>query len=203
MNYQGKRRIYVCFVKRALDVLLACILLFLLLPVFLFTAPAVRIRLGSPVFFKQERGGLGGKSFVIFKFRTMTDDKDKNGELLPDDKRLTRFGRFLRRTSIDELPQLWNILRGEMSFVGPRPQLSEFLPHYTEEEKLRHSARPGLTGLAQVSGRNALRWKKRFELDLFYVEKVSFWLDLKILFLTFGALFVRNNDSDIESFYDR
>ncbi len=140
---------------------------------------------------------------MILKFRTMTDKRDSEGNLLPDSERLTRFGRFLRRTSIDELPQLINIMRGEMSFVGPRPQLAEFLPHYTEEEKLRHSVRPGLTGLAQVKGRNSLPWKKRFELDAEYARKVSFFLDAKIVFLTVFTIFGKGKDGDVESFYER
>lgn len=153
--------------------------------------------------FNQARGGLDGKVFMICKFRTMTDGRGEDGNLLPDPERLTRFGRFLRRTSIDELPQLLNILRGEMSFVGPRPQLAEFLPYYTEEEKLRHSVRPGLTGLAQVSGRNALPWKKRFELDSEYAKKISFFLDLKILLLTLFTVFGKGGDGDTASFYER
>lgn len=198
-----KRGIYECFVKRALDVLFACILLFLLVPVFLILAISVRIMLGAPVIFRQERGGLGGKVFKILKFRTMTDKRDREGDLLPDPERLTRFGRFLRKTSLDELPQLINILRGEMSFVGPRPQLAEFLPHYTENEKLRHSVRPGLTGLAQVKGRNSLPWKKRFELDAEYARKVSFLIDMKIIILTLFTLFGKGKDGDVESFYER
>jgi lipopolysaccharide/colanic/teichoic acid biosynthesis glycosyltransferase len=197
------RKIYERYVKRTLDVLFACIFLFLLFPVFLITALLVRLLLGAPVIFSQARGGFGGREFMILKFRTMTDKRDSEGKLLPDSERLTRFGRFLRRTSIDELPQLVNILRGEMSFVGPRPQLAEFLPHYTDEEKLRHSVRPGLTGLAQVSGRNSLPWKKRFELDAEYARNVSFFLDAKIVFLTIFALFGKGKDSDVENFYDR
>lgn len=203
MKNNGKRRIYERAVKRALDMLFACILLFLLSPVFLILSLSVRIMLGSPVIFRQERGGLGGKVFKILKFRTMTDKRDRDGNLLPDAERLTRFGRFLRRTSIDELPQLINILRGEMSFVGPRPHLAEFLPHYTDEENLRHTVRPGLTGLAQIKGRNALPWKKRFELDAEYAVKVSFILDLKIVILTLFTVFGTGGDGDVESFYDR
>ena len=161
------------------------------------------LKLGAPVIFSQPRGGFGGREFMILKFRTMTDKRDSMGTLLPDAERLTRFGRFLRRTSIDELPQLINILRGEMSFVGPRPQLAEFLPHYTDKENLRHTVRPGLTGLAQVKGRNSLPWKKRFELDAEYAERVSFFLDLKIVFLTLFTLFGKGSDGDVENFYDR
>lgn len=203
MKKSKNRKIYERCVKRTLDVIFACIFLFLLFPIFLITALLVRIKLGAPVIFSQARGGFGGREFMILKFRTMTDKRDSAGKLLPDTERLTRFGRFLRRMSIDELPQLINILRGEMSFVGPRPQLAEFLPHYTDEETLRHSVRPGLTGLAQVSGRNSLPWKKRFELDAEYAKNVSFFLDAKIVFLTIFALFGKGKDSDIENFYDR
>ena len=203
MKKSEKRKIYEGCVKRILDVVFACVSLFLLAPVFLLTAFLVRIKLGAPVIFRQARGGLYGREFMILKFRTMTDKRDGEGNLLPDSERLTRFGRFLRRTSLDELPQLVNILRGEMSFVGPRPQLAEFLPHYTEDEMLRHTVRPGLTGLAQVSGRNSIPWKKRFELDAEYAETVSFALDVKIVFLTLFILFGKDKDADSESFYDR
>lgn len=203
MKTREKRRIYERYVKRGLDAVFACIFLFLLFPVFLITALLVRLKLGAPVIFSQTRGGFGGREFMILKFRTMTDKRDREGKLLPDPERLTRFGRFLRRTSLDELPQLINILRGEMSFVGPRPQLAEFLPHYTDEEKLRHTVRPGLTGLAQVSGRNSLPWKKRFELDAEYAERVSFILDLKIVILTVFTIFGKGSDGDVENFYDR
>ena len=203
MKKTEKRRIYEKYVKRFFDVVFSCIFLFLLSPLFLITALAVRIVLGAPVIFKQSRGGTGGREFLIFKFRTMSDKRGADGNLLPDSERLTRFGKFLRRTSLDELPQLVNILRGEMSFVGPRPQLAEFLPHYTEEENLRHSVRPGLTGLAQVHGRNSLEWKKRFELDAEYVERVSFWLDLKIMFLTVVTLFRGDNNTESRGFFDR
>ncbi len=203
MSKREKRRIYERYVKRALDVIFACVFLFLLFPVFLITALLIMLKLGAPVIFSQPRGGFGGREFMILKFRTMTDKRDSMGTLLPDAERLTRFGRFLRRTSIDELPQLVNILRGEMSFVGPRPQLAEFLPHYTDKENLRHIVRPGLTGLAQVKGRNSLPWKKRFELDAEYAERVSFFLDLKIVFLTLFTLFGKGSDCDVENFYDR
>jgi lipopolysaccharide/colanic/teichoic acid biosynthesis glycosyltransferase len=198
-----KRRIYEKYVKRLFDVVFACVFLFLLSPVFLITALAVRIGLGSPVIFRQARGGFEGKEFMILKFRTMTDKRGESGELLPDTERITPFGNFLRRTSIDELPQLVNILRGDMSFVGPRPQLAEFLPHYTEAEKVRHSVRPGLTGLAQIKGRNSLPWKKRFEYDIEYAKKVSLFLDVKIIFLTLFAFARKGADGDTESFYDR
>jgi lipopolysaccharide/colanic/teichoic acid biosynthesis glycosyltransferase len=198
-----KRRIYEKYVKRLFDVVFACISLFFLSPVFLITAIAVRICLGSPVIFRQARGGFEGKEFMILKFRTMTDKRGESGELLPDTERITPFGNFLRRTSIDELPQLLNILRGEMSFVGPRPPLAEFLPHYTEAEKVRHSVRPGLTGLAQIKGRNSLPWKKRFKYDIEYTKKASFFLDAKIIFLTLFAFARKGADGETESFYDR
>lgn len=203
MKTREKRSIYEKYVKRVLDVIFSCIFLFLLLPVLLITALLIRLKLGAPVIFCQPRGGFGGREFMILKFRTMTDKCDSEGKLLPDHERLTRFGRFLRRTSIDELPQLINILRGEMSFVGPRPQLAEFLPHYTDKENLRHTVRPGLTGLAQVKGRNSLPWKKRFELDAEYAERVSFFLDLKIVFLTVFILFGKGSNGNVENFYDR
>ena len=203
MKIREKRKIYGRYVKRIFDVIFACIFLFLLSPVLLLTVLLVRIKLGSPVIFRQSRGGLYGREFMILKFRTMADKRDSEGRLLPDAERLTGLGSFLRRTSIDELPQLINILRGEMSFVGPRPQLAEFLPHYTEKEKLRHTVRPGLTGLAQVKGRNSIPWSERFELDVEYAESVSLLLDLKIVFLTLITLLGKSGDDNSESFYDR
>lgn len=144
----------------------------------------VRVKLGSPVLFKQERPGKGERIFTLCKFRTMTDEKDAQGNLLPDAVRLTKFGRFLRGTSLDELPELFNILKGDMSIIGPRPLLVSYLPYYTEQEKLRHSVRPGLTGLAQVSGRNFLDWDRRLEKDVEYVKNLSFAMDLKVLWMT-------------------
>lgn len=203
MKIRKKRKIYERCVKRIFDVVFARVFLFLLSPILLMTAILVKIKLGSPVIFTQDRGGFCGKVFKIYKFRTMTDKRDREGNLLPDSERMTRFGGFLRKTSIDELPQLINILRGEMSFVGPRPQLAEFLPHYTEKEKLRHTVRPGLTGLAQVKGRNSIPWSERFELDVEYAESVSLLLDLKIVFLTLITLLGKSGDDNSESFYDR
>lgn len=171
-------------VKRLLDIVGALLMLILLFPVLLAIAILIKIKLGSPVIFKQQRAGLYGKPFYLYKFRTMTDERDENGELLPDHLRLTPFGQFLRKFSLDELPQLYNILKGDMSFVGPRPLLMKYLPYYTDREKKRHNVRPGITGLAQVSGRNNLGWDERLELDVKYVENYSFWLDLKIIFLT-------------------
>ena len=167
--------------KRGLD--LACSLagLVLLSPLFAILAAAVRIGLGSPVFFRQSRPGLNGEPFTLLKFRSMTNGRDGSGNLLPDDRRLTRLGRLLRSLSLDELPTLWNVVRGEMSLVGPRPLLLEYLGRYTPEQARRHEARPGITGWAQVNGRNALTWEEKFELDVWYVDHCSLSLDLKIL----------------------
>lgn len=150
----------------------------------LITAILVRYKLGSPVIFKQQRPGLHGKPFYLYKFRTMTDERDENGELLPDHLRLTPFGQFLQKFSLDELPQLFNVLKGDISLVGPRPLLMEYLELYTPEQARRHEVKPGITGWAQVNGRNAISWEEKFKLDVWYVDHQSFWLDLKILFLT-------------------
>lgn len=176
--------IYRRFVKRLLDILISGIALLVLSPLILILTIMVRIKLGSPVLFRQERPGLHEKIFTLKKFRTMTDKKDELGNLLPDAKRLTGFGKFLRSTSLDELPELWNIFIGEMSLIGPRPLLVRYLPYYTKREQLRHSVRPGLTGLAQVSGRNYLEWDKRLAKDVEYVENITFLGDLKLLLLT-------------------
>ncbi len=170
--------------KRLFDVLFSILLLTLLFPVLIVVSFLVRTKLGSPVLFSQLRPGKNEKVFRMFKFRSMTDSKGENGQLLPDSQRITEFGSFLRKSSLDELPSLWNILVGDMSFVGPRPLLVEYLDYYTDEEQCRHSVRPGLTGLAQVSGRNNLGWDDRLKIDIQYVENFSFMLDLKILFLT-------------------
>lgn len=171
-------------VKRIFDLLAAWLLIALLAPLMVAIALGVRFALGSPVFFKQVRPGLSGRTFVLLKFRTMTNARDGSGRPLPDSKRLTAFGRLLRRTSLDELPELFNVLRGDMSLVGPRPLLAEYLPLYTAEQARRHDVRPGITGWAQVNGRNAISWEEKFRLDVWYVEHSSFWLDLKILWLT-------------------
>lgn len=171
-------------IKRLLDLAGALVLLMLTAPLLLLISAAVRLTIGRPVFFKQMRPGLHERLFTCFKFRTMNDACDEQGRLLDDEVRTTRLGRFLRRTSMDELPQLWNILRGEASFVGPRPLFVRYLPHYTQEERRRHSVRPGLTGWAQVHGRNHLPFERRLELDVWYVDHMSFWLDLRILLLT-------------------
>lgn len=172
------------FIKRLFDILLSGAGLLILSPAYLLLAILVRVKLGSPILFRQERPGLHEKIFTLKKFRTMTDKKDAEGNLLPDCERLTSFGKFLRATSLDELPELWNILVGDMSLIGPRPLLVSYLPYYTERERLRHSVRPGLTGLAQVSGRNYLAWDNRLAKDVEYVEHITFLNDLKILFLT-------------------
>jgi lipopolysaccharide/colanic/teichoic acid biosynthesis glycosyltransferase len=171
-------------VKRIFDIVISAIALMILALPMLVVAVAVRCSLGSPVLFRQRRPGLMGRSFTLLKFRTMTEARGPDGQLLPDGQRLTRFGRLLRATSIDELPELWNVLRGEMSLVGPRPLLEEYLPLYNERQVRRHLVRPGLTGWAQVNGRNAVAWQERLELDVWYVENRTFLLDLKILWLT-------------------
>lgn len=184
---------YKHFFKRVLDILISGIGLICISPVLLVLAILVRVKLGSPVIFKQERPGLNEQIFTLKKFRTMTDARDGEGNLLPDAERLTKFGKFLRSTSLDELPELWNIFCGDMSLIGPRPLLVSYLPYYTEREKLRHTVRPGLTGLAQVSGRNFLEWDKRLEKDVEYVENLSFGLDVKIFFTTVKKVFVRED----------
>ena len=171
-------------IKRALDFLLSLCGIIVLSPILLVLCILVRVKLGSPVLFRQERPGKNEKIFTLCKFRTMTDEKDENGRLLPDAVRLTKFGRFLRGTSLDELPELFNILKGAMSIIGPRPLLVSYLPYYSEREKLRHSVRPGLTGLAQVSGRNYIDWDRRLARDVEYVEHLTFGMDVKVLWLT-------------------
>ena len=170
--------------KRTFDLLVSLILLILLSPVLLVIAVLVRIKLGRPVLFSQERPGLHGRLFRLYKFRSMRDAHGTDGRLLPDDERLTKFGRFLRASSLDELPELFNVIKGEMSLVGPRPLLVAYLERYTPEQARRHEALPGITGWAQVNGRNALSWEAKFKLDVWYVDNRTFWLDLKILFLT-------------------
>ena len=176
--------IYRYHLKRLMDIVLSAIAFLLLSPVMLLIAVLVRTKLGSPVIFCQERPGKDEKIFKMYKFRSMTDARDESGELLSDEVRLTKFGRALRATSLDELPELWNIFKGDMSIVGPRPLLVRYLPYYTEEEHHRHDVRPGLTGLAQVSGRNFLRWEERFALDVAYSRHITFAGDVKILLMT-------------------
>lgn len=183
------------FFKRALDVILSACALVALSPVLLVTALLVRIKLGSPVIFRQARPGKDEKLFHLYKFRTMTDQRDEKGELLPDEVRLTPFGKALRASSLDELPELWNILKGDMSIVGPRPLLVRYLPLYNREQHRRHEVRPGLTGLAQVNGRNLLTWEDKFRYDVEYVDHIGFGLDVKIILQTVGKLFAREGIS--------
>lgn len=189
------KTIYERFFKRPLDMVMAWIALILLTPVILVVSLLVYFKLGSPVFFTQDRPGLHEKVFRMYKFRSMTNKKDSEGNFLPDSERLSKFGRFLRSTSIDELPELFNIARGEMSFVGPRPLLVEYLPLYNEKQKQRHSVRPGLTGLAQISGRNAISWEAKFELDVQYIQKITYVTDTTIFFKTILKAFKREGIS--------
>ena len=183
---------YKLFVKFSIDILLSSIALLCLFPIMLVLWIWLTIaNKGAGAFFFQERPGKDGKIFKVVKFKTMTDERDENGKLLPDEKRLTKVGKFVRSTSLDELPQLWNILKGEMSIIGPRPLLPEYLPLYSPEQARRHEVRPGLSGWAQVNGRNSISWKQRFEYDVWYVDNISFMLDLKIIFLSIKKVFVR------------
>lgn len=186
---------YKRFVKRCLDFLLSLAALIILSPVLLLVAILVRCKLGSPILFKQERPGLHEKIFCMYKFRTMTDAKDADGNLLPDEVRLTKFGKLLRSTSLDELPELFNILKGDMAIVGPRPLLVQYLPRYNERQHHRHDVRPGFTGLAQVNGRNSISWQEKFEWDVRYVEKVSFLMDLRIIAKTVKVVLKRDGIS--------
>lgn len=182
-------------IKRLFDIVASLLGLLLLSPVILFVAWQIRRKLGKPVLFRQVRPGVGGHPFEMIKFRTMRDAVDANGNTLPDVERMTPFGNFLRSTSLDELPELWNVLKGDMSLVGPRPLLMEYLPLYSVEQYRRHELRPGVTGWAQVNGRNALSWEEKFELDVWYVDNRSFWLDLKIILMTLKKVFVREGIS--------
>lgn len=179
-------------VKRLIDVIISGLSLIILSPVLLVLCILVRVKLGSPVLFTQERPGKDEKIFKLYKFRSMTDARDEKGEFLPDEVRLTKFGKLLRSTSLDELPELFNILKGDMSLIGPRPLLVRYLPYYTEEERHRHDVRPGLTGLAQVNGRNALGWEDRFSYDLQYVNNLSLGMDIKVLGMTVGKVLKRS-----------
>lgn len=187
------------YIKRLLDFILSLLALIILSPVLLITAILVRIKLGSPVIFKQKRPGLNEKIFTLYKFRTMTDKKDDEGNLLSDSERLTKFGKLLRSTSLDELPELINILKGDMSIVGPRPLLVEYLELYNEEQKRRHDVRPGLTGLAQVNGRNSISWEDKFKEDIKYIEKISLIEDIKIILKTVIKVFKREGISQQEN----
>ena len=186
-----KKKGYEKYVKRAMDIFLSLFALVFLSPVLLIVALLVRVKLGSPIVFKQERPGLNEKIFTMYKFRTMTDEKDVNGQLLSDSVRLTSFGKFLRSTSIDELPELLNILKGDMSIIGPRPLLVEYLPLYNETQRKRHDVRPGLSGLAQVNGRNAISWEEKFEYDILYVDNLTFINDCRIIYKTIAKVFVK------------
>ena len=197
---------YKKYIKRLLDIILSLIGIIITFPIFIIIGLLVVIFLGRPAIFRQERPGKNEKIFTMYKFRTMTNKKDKNANLLPDEKRLTKFGKFLRKTSLDEIPEFFNILKGDMSFIGPRPLLVEYLDYYNKDEKHRHDVRPGLTGLAQVSGRNLLSWEEKFKLDVEYVNNITFINDLKIIFKTIKTVLIRegissNNTATMEKFY--
>ena len=192
--------------KRLFDLLIACSLLVVFFFIIVVVSILVRIKLGSPILFKQQRPGLHGQAFYVYKFRTMTDERDIDGQLLPDHIRLTSFGQFLRKYSLDELPQLINVVKGDISLVGPRPLLMEYLPLYTKEQAQRHNVRPGITGWAQINGRNAVTWEEKFQLDVWYVNNQSLWLDMKILLLTIIKVFksegiTQEGHVTIEKFY--
>ncbi|MED4204738.1 sugar transferase [Neobacillus mesonae] len=191
--------------KTFIDLLGSIILILAFLPFMVIIGVVIRIRMGSPVLFKQMRPGLDGKPFYIYKFRTMIDERDKNGQIIPEELRLTALGIFLRKYSLDELPQLFNVFKGELSFVGPRPLLMEYLPLYTKEQARRHEVKPGITGWAQVNGRNLISWEEKFKLDVWYVENQSLFLDLKILILTIKKVLIKEgvsaiNHSSMEDF---
>lgn len=197
-----KKGVYEKYIKRPVDFILSLVALIVFSPILLIVAVLVRIKLGSPVIFKQERPGLNGEIFNMYKFRTMTDERDENGELLPDIIRLTNFGRFLRNSSLDELPELINILKGEMSVIGPRPLLTKYLPLYNDKQRRRHEVRPGMTGYAQSHGRNSMSWEDKFDMDVYYVDHISFLGDLKIIMDTVLSVIRRegidsSNSSDV------
>ena len=191
----AKGGIYKRFIKRPMDFILSLLAIIVLSPLMIIIAVLVRIKLGSPVLFKQERPGLDEKIFTMYKFRTMTDERDENGKLLPDSLRLTKFGKRLRSTSLDELPELFNILKGDMGFVGPRPLLVQYLSLYNDHQRRRHEVRPGLTGNAQVNGRNTISWEEKFNLDVAYVDNITFTGDWKIIFLTVKKVLLREGIS--------
>lgn len=196
-----KKGIYEKYFKRPCDFFMALFALVLLSPVMLLIAILVRIKLGSPIIFKQQRPGKDEKIFTLYKFRTMTDERDEDGNLLPDCERMTRFGRFIRSTSLDELPELFNIIKGDMSFIGPRPLLVQYLPLYNDYQRRRHEVRPGLTGLAQVRGRNAITWEEKFRLDIEYVDNLTLLNDIKIFLITIKKVLLREgiNSSTFET----
>lgn len=184
-------------IKRLLDIIFSLLFIILLSPLLIIISIIVRLNLGSPIIFTQERTGLNEKTFTVYKFRSMTDERDENGELLPNEERMTKFSKIFRSTSLDELPELFNILKGDMSFIGPRPLLTQYVELYDDEQRKRHNVRPGLTSYTAVNGRSSLSWQKRFEMDTWYVENMSLWLDIKILIKTFIVVFKRENtDSD-------
>ncbi|STQ88168.1 undecaprenyl phosphate N,N'-diacetylbacillosamine 1-phosphate transferase [Helicobacter pullorum] len=184
---------YKNLIKPILDFILAFLLIIIFSPIILIVALLIKLKLGSPILFTQERPGLNGKIFRIYKFRTMSDERDSKGDLLSDELRLKGFGKLIRKSSLDELPQLFNVLKGEMSFVGPRPLLVEYLELYNQEQAKRHNVKPGITGWAQVNGRNAISWEEKFKLDVYYVEHISFMLDCKILYMTFFKVLKRKD----------
>jgi len=184
--------------KRILDIIISLLAIILLSPILIIIAFLIRKNLGSPIIFSQQRPGLYGKPFNMYKFRTMTNDRDKEGRLLSNELRHTPFGNMLRKTSLDELPELWNVIKGDMSIVGPRPLLMDYLPLYNEEQAKRHKVRPGMTGYAQVNGRNAISWEKKFELDTWYVENQSIWLDFKIMFQTVKKVLIKEGINQSE-----
>ena len=187
---------YKHLLKRVIDLSASLFALVVLSPIMIGLSGLIHLRLGSPILFRQQRPGLNGKSFIIYKFRTMTSERDVDGNLLPDVERLTRLGQFLRSTSLDELPELLNVLKGDMSLVGPRPLLLQYLDRYTSEQARRHEVRPGITGWAQVNGRNAITWEEKFELDVWYIDRCSLWLDIKILLLTAWKVIRREDISE-------
>ena len=199
MQNRDKGGLYRLYFKRPMDFILSLLAIILLSPVFILTGILVKTKLGSPILFKQNRPGLDEKIFTMYKFRTMTDRKDETGELLPDHIRLTKFGKMLRATSLDELPELFNILKGDMSIIGPRPLLVQYLPLYNDHQKRRHEVRPGLSGYAQVNGRNSISWEDKFDLDVQYVDNVTFINDLKIIMLTLKKVFVKDGISSASS----
>lgn len=194
-----KKGAYEKYIKRPVDFILSFLALIVLSPILLIVAVLVRIKLGSPVIFKQQRPGLNGEIFNMYKFRTMTDERDENGELLPDEERLKEFGKKLRSTSLDELPELWNIVRGDMSLIGPRPLLVKYLPRYNAHQARRHEVRPGVTGYAQVNGRNSITWEKKFDLDVEYVDNLTFWRDVQIILKTLKTVLMREGISSDSS----
>ena len=195
MQNRDKGGLYRLYFKRPMDFILSLLAIIILSPVFIITGILVRTKLGSPILFKQNRPGLDEKIFTMYKFRTMTDQKDENGELLPDHIRLTKFGKMLRATSLDELPELFNILKGDMSIIGPRPLLVQYLQLYNDHQQRRHEVRPGLSGYAQVNGRNSISWEDKFDLDVQYVDNVAFINDVKIIMLTLKKVFVKDGIS--------